>query len=139
VRAGKLLTEADARALETQQTTAAQAQKAAQQQAQVKELADEVARRLQAQAKDAAAAPAPPPPPAARFARYKMFRSSLAPWETTFQRVTEFATLLGPGRVISISHSEDQNEAVVTVWYWDEAYEVQSSGPEPEAPKPKQE
>jgi hypothetical protein len=65
----------------------------------------------------------------ARFADFKLFRSSLSPWETIFREAADFATHIGPSRVISISHSQDGGEAIVTVWYWREAYEVQSSGP----------
>jgi hypothetical protein len=67
--------------------------------------------------------------PVARFADYKMFRSRLSPWESLFQQAADFATQVGPGRLISISHSQDDGEALVTVWYWREALEVQSSGP----------
>jgi hypothetical protein len=65
----------------------------------------------------------------ARFADFKMFRSNLSPWEAVFREAADFATRVGPGRVISISHSEENNEAVVTVWFWREALEVESSGP----------
>jgi hypothetical protein len=66
---------------------------------------------------------------AARFADFKIFRSSLSPWEAIFQQAADFATQLGRDRVISISHSEANGEAVVTVWYWREAIEVHDSGP----------
>jgi hypothetical protein len=39
-------------------------------------------------------------------------------WEQLFQEAAEFATTLGRERLISISHSEDQNQGVVAVWYW---------------------
>ena len=67
---------------------------------------------------------------AARFADFKMFRSSLSPWETIFQQAADFATQVGRDRILSISHSEANGEAVVTVWYWREALEVQDSGPD---------
>ena len=51
-------------------------------------------------------------------AQYRMFRGTLASWETLFAEAAEFASTLGPDRVISISHSEDANEGVVVVWYW---------------------
>jgi hypothetical protein len=41
-------------------------------------------------------------------------------WEALFAEAAAFATSVGPARVISISHSEDQNDGVVTVWYWAE-------------------
>jgi hypothetical protein len=78
---------------------------------------------------EGAAAAEGPDRAVARFADFKMFRSSLSPWEAVFREAADFATRIGPGRVISISHSEDNSEAVVTVWYWREAMEVESSGP----------
>lgn len=51
-------------------------------------------------------------------ARFVMFRSSTSTWETIFANAAEHATSLGPGRVISISHSCDNQDSVVTVWYW---------------------
>jgi hypothetical protein len=55
-----------------------------------------------------------------RRVRFEVFRAgSLTPWEHVFQEAADFATRLGPGRLISISHSEDANTAVVTVWYWE--------------------
>ena len=51
-------------------------------------------------------------------AQYRIFRGTLASWETLCGDATDFASDLGPDRVISISHSEDANEGVVIVWYW---------------------
>ena len=51
-------------------------------------------------------------------ASFEVFRGSLASWHTLFSQAAEFATRVGPRRLISISHSEDQNDGVVTVWYW---------------------
>jgi hypothetical protein len=67
---------------------------------------------------------------AARFADFKVFRSSLSPWETIFQQAADFATQIGRERILSISHSEANGDAVVTVWYWREALEVEDSGPD---------
>jgi hypothetical protein len=54
--------------------------------------------------------------------RFKLFRSSFSSWKALFDRATEFATRVGRDRLISISHSEDRGDGVVTVWYWaDEA------------------
>ena len=55
-----------------------------------------------------------------------MFRSGLSPWDALCRQAADFATGLGPGRVISISHSEDNGEGIVTVWYWREALESDS-------------
>ncbi len=51
--------------------------------------------------------------------RFRVFRGIMASWETLFQGAADFATSLGPERLIAISHSEDQNDGVVTVWYWE--------------------
>jgi hypothetical protein len=69
------------------------------------------------------------PDETARFARCKAFGSELSPRAATFAQALEFATRIGPGNVISISHAEDDRGSVVTVWYWAPAYEVQSEGP----------
>jgi hypothetical protein len=69
------------------------------------------------------------PDESARFARYQSFGSDLTPRETAFTQAAEFATTLGPGRVISVSHAEGERGCVVTVWYWAPPYEVQSEGP----------
>jgi hypothetical protein len=53
------------------------------------------------------------------LARFKIFRSSLNTWESLFAEAAEFASRLGPERVITISHSADQGEGVVAVWYWE--------------------
>jgi hypothetical protein len=69
------------------------------------------------------------PDAAARFARYQSFGSDLTPRETAFAQAVEFATEIGPARVISVSHAESERGCVVTVWYWSPPYDVQSEGP----------
>ncbi len=51
-------------------------------------------------------------------AKFEVFRGVLTTWETLFARACDFASSLGPDRVISISHSCDRLDGVVTVWYW---------------------
>ena len=51
-------------------------------------------------------------------AEFRTFRGVLKSWEHLFADACAFATEMGKERVISISHSEDGNEGVVTVWYW---------------------
>lgn len=51
-------------------------------------------------------------------ARFKIFRSHTSPWPVIFAKAAEFATTLGPERLIGISHSCDQNNGVVAVWFW---------------------
>ena len=50
--------------------------------------------------------------------QFKVFRGMTKSWNDLFQQAADFATSIGPDRVINISHSEDRNEGVVTVWYW---------------------
>jgi ribosomal protein L40E len=50
--------------------------------------------------------------------RYEVFRGVFASWDVLFRQAAAFANRLGPERVVSISHSEDENDGVVTVWYW---------------------
>jgi hypothetical protein len=54
---------------------------------------------------------------------FKMFRGTIAPWEQLFADAAEFASTLRPEELISISHSEDGNDGVVTVWYWADLHE----------------
>ena len=49
---------------------------------------------------------------------YHIFRGTFATWEGLFAKAAHFATEIGPERVLSISHSADQSDGVVTVWYW---------------------
>jgi len=51
---------------------------------------------------------------------FKVFRSSSSSWDNLFKEASDFASTLPTDRLISISHSEDQNEGVVCVWYWEE-------------------
>ena len=55
----------------------------------------------------------------ARTLQYTVFRGTLATWDDLFAQAAEFATALGEGRVVTISHSADQSDGVVAVWYWD--------------------
>jgi hypothetical protein len=51
---------------------------------------------------------------------YEHFRASLKTWKELFQDAADFATEVGPERLISISHSAEGIEGIVTVWYWGE-------------------
>ena len=53
--------------------------------------------------------------------RFEIFRGTLRTWPELFEQASAFATTLGPERLISISHSEDQQDGVIAVWYWEEA------------------
>lgn len=53
--------------------------------------------------------------------KFEIIRSSFGSWESLFDQAANIATLIGPERLISISHSEDQSSGVVTIWYWSDA------------------
>ena len=57
-------------------------------------------------------------PEAAAHVHYKVFRSSFKSWESLFLEAATFAESVGRDHLIGISHSEDENNGVVTVWYW---------------------
>jgi hypothetical protein len=52
------------------------------------------------------------------FVRFKQFRGTFTRWEKLFSDAAEFATQVGRERLITISHSADHSEGVVTVWFW---------------------
>ena len=58
---------------------------------------------------------------------YKYFRGTLATWDDLFDQAAQFATEIGPERVVGIPHSADRGDGVVTVWYWTEADQTPSS------------
>ena len=53
---------------------------------------------------------------------FQTFKGTLLTWEDLFQEAADFASSLGPERVISISHSDSHSKGVVTVWYWSPAF-----------------
>jgi len=48
---------------------------------------------------------------------YRIFRSSWSSWESLFSDAAAFASWAGPEGLVSISHSADENDGVVTVWF----------------------
>ena len=56
--------------------------------------------------------------------RFQIFRGTMATWDQLFAKAAEFATKVGQERLITISHSEDQQDGVVAVWYWADADEA---------------
>ena len=52
-------------------------------------------------------------------AEFRVFRATFASWATLFGEAAQFATQIGPERLISISHSADGADGIVTVWYWE--------------------
>lgn len=49
---------------------------------------------------------------------YTYVRGSFASWDQLFAQAAEFASSIPRDRLIGISHSSDNSDAVVTVWYW---------------------
>jgi len=52
--------------------------------------------------------------------QFRVFRGTWISWDALFRQAAEFANELGPERVVSISHSEDNNDGVVAIWYWED-------------------
>ena len=50
--------------------------------------------------------------------KFRTFKACFKSWQAVFQEAADFATQMGRERVVSISHSEDSGNGVVTVWYW---------------------
>jgi hypothetical protein len=48
---------------------------------------------------------------------YRMFRGTFVTWEELFGRATAFADEVGAERIVNISHSADDDDGVVVVWY----------------------
>jgi hypothetical protein len=61
-----------------------------------------------------------PGPAPRRRVVFRYFDSTWGSWHTLFQEAADFASQIGPERLISISHSEDDNDGVVAVWYWED-------------------
>ena len=59
---------------------------------------------------------------------YRHFRGALKTWNALFQDAADFATTLGPERLISVSHSHYGLEGIVTVWYWGEPEKCHKCG-----------
>ena len=51
---------------------------------------------------------------------YKHFRASLKSWADLFQEAADFASTLDREALVSISHSAEGIEGIITVWYWGE-------------------
>ena len=49
---------------------------------------------------------------------FKEFRGVFSSWKNLFEQAADFATKVGRENLVSISHSEDNEDGVVTVWYW---------------------
>jgi hypothetical protein len=60
--------------------------------------------------------------------RFKTFESQFATRQKILQMAAEFATQLGPERLINITHTEDRDDEVVTIWYWEDSHEGKPAG-----------
>jgi hypothetical protein len=49
---------------------------------------------------------------------FKAFDSKMASREKLFRAAAEYASQIGPDRLITMSHSEDRDNIVITIWYW---------------------
>lgn len=56
-------------------------------------------------------------PSASGRVEYQVYRSSWDSWEKLFSDAAEFASWIGPEGLVAISHSADESDGVVTVWY----------------------
>jgi hypothetical protein len=65
---------------------------------------------------------------------FRVFRGAWASWQQLFSEAAEFASRLGPRRLINISHSEDTNEGVVAVWFWDDSGDRYEPDPQRDEP-----
>jgi len=51
--------------------------------------------------------------------RFQLFKSSLKSWQDLCADAAAFASQIGRDRLINLSLSEDHNEGVIIVWYWE--------------------
>jgi hypothetical protein len=51
---------------------------------------------------------------------FKAFDSKMASREKLFKAAAEFANAIGRDRLQTLSHSEDRDNIVITIWYWAE-------------------
>ena len=59
--------------------------------------------------------------PSLPVVRFEVFRGTFASWPELFEQAAQFATLIGRDRLITISHSEDKDDGVIAVWYWEDS------------------
>jgi hypothetical protein len=51
--------------------------------------------------------------------RFQLFKSTMKSWNDLCGEAAAFASEKGKERLITISVSEDHNEGVIVVWYWE--------------------
>ena len=57
----------------------------------------------------------------AKSVQSEIFRSSFSSWNTLCQEARNFASSVGREDLINISHSSDNSQGVIVVWYWGQA------------------
>jgi hypothetical protein len=61
------------------------------------------------------------PPPVKRV-DFRIFRGTFSTWNSLCAEAAEFASTIGRQNLINISHSEDDDDGVITVWFWTDDY-----------------
>lgn len=51
--------------------------------------------------------------------QFKTYRGVLTTWNSLFTQAAQFASTISREKLITISHSADGLDGVVTVWYWE--------------------
>lgn len=51
---------------------------------------------------------------------FRYFRGTFKTWPALFKEAGDFATTVGRDNLISLSHSMEGADGIVTVWYWGE-------------------
>ena len=51
--------------------------------------------------------------------KFKIFKSSVKSWADLCSEAAEFASEKGREQLIDVAVSEDHNEGVIIVWYWE--------------------
>jgi hypothetical protein len=51
--------------------------------------------------------------------QFQIFKSSFRSWEALCGEAAQFASEKGKDRVINLAVSEDHNDGVIIVWYWE--------------------
>jgi hypothetical protein len=51
--------------------------------------------------------------------KFELFKSVFKSWEELCAQAAAFASEKGRERLINLSLSEDHNEGVIIVWYWE--------------------
>ena len=51
--------------------------------------------------------------------KFQIFKGTFKSWTSLCEEAATFASEKGKERLINISVSEDNNEGVIVVWYWE--------------------